>query len=568
MKRWEVKNKLKIKNLPAGKAGEKLKIEELVSILLKNRNISSASEQKNYLNPKHPSTLTTEDVGIDQNSLNQAIDRIIKAIKNQEQIVVYADYDADGVTAAAIMWETIHLLGGKVAPYIPHRVDEGYGFSRIGIDNVIAKHKPALIISVDHGITAHEKIAYAQGLGVEVIVTDHHTKPEQLPDCLIVHTTKLCGAGVAWFVAMTLLSAFPTKKIDPQFADELLTLAAIGTIADMMPLVDTGRALSFFGLKTLSKTNRIGLLALITSSGINQEKLTTYDVSHRLAPRLNAMGRLTHALDALRLLCTTNADRAQELAQVLHKTNSERQEMTQQHMLHAQTLLEQQWGSNFPKFLLAADPTYNPGVIGLVAGKLVEQYYRPTVVVSRGDTFSKASARSIAGFNIIDAIRSLDDLLIDCGGHPMAAGFTIATEKLDTFTKQLTEIAEQQISDAQLMRTLTIDMEIPLSVVTTSVWEAIRKLEPFGMGNSEPVFATSNVQVVDARSIGRENKHLKLTVTDGEHYFDAIGFSLGNLIAQISPDTPISLAYNIDINEWNGKRNLQLKIRDIQFAKS
>ena len=510
------------------------KPENIIGFLLEKRGIE--------LHPPDPTTLTTDDVGIDKTSFTKAIKRIQKAIENKESIVVYADYDADGITAGAVMWETLHGLGANVMPYIPHRAEEGYGLSKKGIDAVKEQYNPTLLITVDHGITAHEKVAYAKKLGIDVIVTDHHVKPNKLPDCTIVHTTALCGAGVAWFVAKELGG--------PDIA-----LAAIGTIADMVPLVGANRSIVKYGLAEINQTKRVGLRALIGEAGLTFGDIRTYDVSHVLAPRLNAMGRLVHAMDALRLLCTKQEDKARLLAQKLGLTNKERQQLTIDTTVHALKDL------TVKKLLFVAHESYNQGVIGLVAGKLVEEHYRPAIVIAKGNEISKASARSIPGFNIVEAIRLCADLLVDVGGHPMAAGFTVETKHLDALQKRLEEIAEKELDEEKLTRVLRIDAEIPLEEATEKLWAALRDFEPFGLGNPEPVFATRGVIVSDARLVGNGNKHLKLRVSS----VDAIAFNLGTLYGQLHPGKPIDIAYSLDMNVWNGSRKLQLKIKDIHI---
>ncbi len=546
-----------------------VEINDIITVLLNNRGLTTKREIELFLNPPDPSGLSPADVGIDTKSLNRAIGRTQKAIRDNESIVVYADYDADGITAGAILWETLHGLGAKVMPYIPHRVEEGYGLSKKGIDNVKKKYNPSLLITVDHGITGWEKVAYAASLGMEVIVTDHHVKPKKLPKCLIVHTTTLSGAGVSWFVANALRSTYNQQPTT--YNTELLSLAAIGTIADMMPLAGPNRSIAKFGLAALSQTKRVGLVALIIDAGLAKGSLTTYDVSHILAPRLNAMGRLVHAMDALRLLCTKRADKAAELARTLGLTNKERQQLTMETTGHALQGVALQGGS-LKKLVFVAHESYNQGVIGLVAGKLVEEYYRPAIVVSRGTEISKASARSIAGFNIVEAIRRCSDILIDVGGHPMAAGFTVETRHLQTLQDRLEQIAERELNEDTLTRVLRVDAEIPLEVVTERLWTAIQDFQPFGFGNPEPVFATRGVAVMDARKVGAEGKHLKLVVAPFDNVtmqqfnnlsFDAIAFNMGSLYGKLRPGSAIDIAYTIDMNVWNGNKKLQLKIRDI-----
>ncbi len=534
MKKWEI----------LGKGND------IISLILKNRGLATKKEIDEFLHPHDPFTLNADDVGIEPRALMSAVTRLKKAIKNKESIVVYADYDADGITAGAIMWETLYGLGAHVMPYIPHRVEEGYGLSTKGIDAVREEFDPSLIITVDHGITAKEKVAYAKKMGIDVIVTDHHVKPEALPDCTIVHTTQLSGAGVSWFLAK-------------EFGKPDTALAAIGTIADMVPLVGANRSIAKYGLISLNQTKRVGLFALIVDAGLAKGELGTYDVSHMIAPRLNAMGRLEHALDALRLLCTKRSDKASLLAQKLGLTNRERQKLTEDTVVHALDLVPK----SSKKLIFVAHASYNQGVIGLVAGRLVEQFYRPAIVVSVGDGYSKASARSVAGFNIVEAIRSCSDILVDVGGHPMAAGFTVETKNLKKLQSRLEKLAEEALDEEKLTRKLRIDAEIPLDAVSEALWESIQAFAPFGFGNPEPVFATRNVTIKVIRLVGKDGKHLKLRLTShvSRLTFDAIAFNFGALYGQLQPGAEAAIAYSIDLDRWNGNKRLQLKIKDIHL---
>jgi single-stranded-DNA-specific exonuclease len=524
---------------------------EIIGILLKNRGLKTKKEITVFITPPDPDSLTPADVGIDPKSYKQAIARIKQAIAKKESIVVYADYDADGITAGAVMWDAVHSQGGNIMPYIPSRAEEGYGLSQKGIDAVCAQYHPTLLITVDHGITAHEKVEYAKSLGMDVIVSDHHVKPDTLPDCITVHTTMLSGSGISWFIA---------RGLTENKHDELLTLATIGTIADMVPLTGPNRSIAKYGLAAFNKTKRVGLLALMQDAGLAVGELGTYDVSHILAPRLNAMGRLTHAMDALRLLCTTNAARAMVLARTLGLTNKERQQLTTDTTVHALDLTKKM---TMKKLIFVSHDTYNPGIIGLVAGKLVEEYYRPAIVVSRGELISKASARSIPGFNIVEAIRLNSDILIDVGGHPMAAGFTVETAKLELLRERLEEMADRMLTEENLTRTLKIDLEMPLASITDKLWQKLGELAPFGFGNPEPVFSSSKVKVADSRLVGNDGKHLKLKVSQNGSTFDAIAFGLGDQFSQLQDNPFIDIAYTIDMNVWNGRSSLQLKIKDL-----
>ncbi len=537
-------------------------VDDIIQVLLTNRGITKASEKEAFLHPKDPIDLTPKDVGINAKELKRAFQRTQKAINGKESIVVYTDYDADGITAGAVLWEALYELGAHVMPYVPHRIDEGYGLSEKGIDRVQKEFDPTLIITVDHGITAVSQVAYAKKHGIDVVVTDHHVKPKKYPDCPIIHTTDLSGAGVSWFLANMLLGKNKEK------ARDLLALTAIGTIADMVPLVGANRSIVVYGLNALKTTKRLGIVALLKDAGITQDAITTSDVSHILAPRINAMGRLEHALDALRLLCTKNVDRAASLAQVLHITNSERQQLTIDTTLHAVKLYKD--SKNIPNILVVSDASYNQGVIGLVAGKLVDTYYRPSIVIAEGEIISKASVRSIAGFDVISFLRNHSSLLVDVGGHPMAAGFTIETKNIKKFTKEVESATKHDIKESLLIRSIAIDLEIPFSVIRSSLYDRIADFSPFGLGNPEPVFATKNVIVESIRLIGAKQNHLKLKISHPsvKTPFDAVGFGMGELYGKIKQGMTVDIAYTIDMNQWNGSSTLQVKLRDLKLATS
>jgi single-stranded-DNA-specific exonuclease len=554
MKRWDIKCTIQ---------DSKVTIEDIIEILLNNRGIS---DKDAFLFPPDPHSLPADDFGIDEQELEKSVRRILQAITNNESIIVYADYDADGITAGAILWETVHKLGGNVMPYIPHRVEEGYGLSRIGIDSVKRTYNADLIITVDHGITAFENVEYAKSLNIDVIVTDHHAKPEKLPLVPIVHTTKTSGAGVSWFLAKTLFSSCSQFVSGlREIMSDLLGLATVGIIADLLPLTGINRSLVSHGLLFLSQSTRPGVKALIKESGITQEKLTVYHVSHMLAPRLNALGRLDHALDALRLLCTKDGKKASVLAKRLSDVNKDRQQLTLDTAYHAIDRIRAEKQSK--KILILADEMYNPGIIGLVAGKLVEEFYLPAIVFSKGEKISKASARSIPGFNIVNALREAKEFLLDVGGHPMAAGCSIKTEQIPAFEKFMEEYALSHLPDDLCVRTLSIDVELKLSALSLELFANLARLAPFGMGNPPPVFATRNLILLDARSVGGEGKHLKLKVApkEGGYSVDAIAFGMANLLPEIEAKGVVHLAYTLEENEWNGKKRLQLTVKDIGF---
>lgn len=532
-----------------------LKNEEIVKILLSNRGLKTKREIDKYLNP------TLEELKqefFDKKEVKKAIERIKQAIKNKEKIIVYSDYDADGITGGAILWETLDQGKAKVFPYVPDRILEGYGLSKIGIDNILKEHPEIkLIITVDHGITAVASVAYAKEKGIEVIISDHHTKPPITPKAYAtVHTTLLSGSGVAYVFSRKIRKALnlPEQK-------DHLALAAFGTIADLVPLNGANRVIAKFGLEILSQTQRPGIKALLEVAGLQNRQLTPYDLSYILAPRINATGRLTHALDALRLLCTKDEKRAKKLALHLNEVNQERQQMLASSVVHAKSLVS----SDLENLLFIAHDSYHEGVIGLIAGKLTEAYYRPTIVVSKREKYSKASARSIVGFNIIEAIRKSSEILVDCGGHPMAAGFTVETGKIDQIKERMLQIAKREIKKEHLERVLKIDLVLKLSDISWELYQEIQKFAPFGMGNSEPVFVTYRTNITDGSLFGKNQEHLKLYLADGEKQIEAVGFGMGQWYEKLSPDKPIDLAYTIISNTWNGASKLQLRIRDIKI---
>lgn len=557
MKKWQI--------LHQKTEDRRRKTEEIIKILLENRGFKTKKEIEEFLNPNL--SHVTSYVSLNKSQLTKAVNRIKKAIKNKESIIVYSDYDADGVCGAAILWETLNRAGAKAMPYIPHRVEEGYGLSKKGIDFVKKEYGADLIITVDHGISAAEKVEYGKRLGIDIIVTDHHVAPKNLPKaCAIVHTTSLCGAGVAWFLA---------RQLAPLQGDTLLDLVAMATIADMVPLTGANRILVKSGLTELNQTKRLGLKALIKEAGLEKGKIGVYEVSHVLAPRLNAMGRMEHAMDSLRLLCTKDEDRARELARHLDQTNRSRQQLTEETLQHAKasSQLSQQLTG---KLLFVYHQSYEQGVIGLVAGKLVEEFYRPAIVVSYGEVFCKASARSINGFNIIETIRKAQDLLVDAGGHPMAAGFTVETKNLDILQKRLTEIAEKELDEEKLTRVLKIDCELDLEDLSLELYEKLEQFKPYGLGNPEPVFATRGVIVQDAKRVGVDGQHLKLVLKApheltrigtriNTNTFSAVAFGMGDLFSKLSPDQRIDIAYTLSVDEWNGNKRLELKIKDIKI---
>ena len=549
--KWEVLAKLKHKNI--------------VDTLLKNRGIETLNEKKEFFNPTRPEKLSLKELGIGQTQVKKAIKRIKEAKRKKEKVIVYGDYDADGICGTAILWECLYKLGLNVLPYIPERFSEGYGLNIESIRKLKEEDPDlSLILTVDHGIVADKKVDVARELGIDIIITDHHEphfakasrgkKGKYLyPKAYaVVHTTKISGSAVAWILSRELgLSSG-------------LELAALGTISDQLLLIGPNRSIAKYGLEALRETKRPGLLSLFEEAKIEKEKIGTYEVGFIIAPRINAMGRLTHAIDSLRLLCTKDPKRGRDLADLVGRTNFERQKIVDEVVLHARRKLGEEIKESI---IVLAHESYHEGVIGLAAAKLVERFYRPAIVFSKKKDISKASARSISGFNIIKAIRKLEGLYLEGGGHSMAAGFSIETSKIEEFTKRINKISKPLLTQDLLSRKLKVDLEMDFNQINPELVEWINKFEPTGLGNFPPVFVTRGVKVVEVRTVGRDNTHLKLKLEKDNFVFDAIAFGFGNIYSKLTKEANLDIVYSIEENIWNNHTNLQLKVKDIKASK-
>ncbi|HRN96238.1 MAG TPA: single-stranded-DNA-specific exonuclease RecJ [Candidatus Levybacteria bacterium] len=551
MKRWDILHS------PDNKKNSSLNldVQTIIAILLKNRGLDTKEVIEQFLHP-HISDITLKKLGVSEAASKKALSLIEKTKEAEKTIIIYGDYDVDGVCASAILWETLYDSYKKVIPYIPDRVEEGYGLSITGIDNVLKKYPDVqLIITVDNGIAALDAIKYAKEKGIAVIVTDHHMKGKKLPDAdVIIHTTKVCGAGVSYALSREISNQ---RKVDN---DRHLELVALATVADCMPLQAENRALVKYGLEALSKTERAGLLEIFEEAKIDKNVLDVYHIGFIIAPRLNAAGRLASAMDSLRLICTVDTMRAKLLAKKLGGTNSDRQTLTTDLFNHAKSNYA---NGDLKKIIVAADSEYNQGVIGLIASKLTESYYRPSIVISVGSNgVSKGSARSVKGVNIVDVLRSVSDHLVQVGGHEMAAGFTIKTENIETFKTALYEKSEEYISDEHLMRVMTADMQLPISLINHEIYTAIQQFAPFGQSNAEPAFVAKSVLIKDIRMLGKEGKHVKFLLEEKGTFIEAIAFGFGiNFDGKVG-DT-IDILYTVSLDTWNGRSKLVLRIKDL-----
>lgn len=529
-----------------------------MAAVLSSRGFVDESQIGLFLKPVKPLKVPLVEVGFDQKHVKRTLKLIKQAILNKQPILIYGDYDADGITATALTWETLFKLGAEVKPFIPLRETHGYGMSVPALKEALAlfpeDDKKPLVITVDNGISANEAAAFLKEKGISLIITDHHQPGERLPEAeAIIHSDKISGAAVAWFLM---------RELDDQLATATLDLAVIGSVADMMVLTGVNRSLVSYGLKALRETRRPGLLALYEESGIDpKQELSTYHINFMIAPRLNAMGRLEQAMDSLRLLCTRNRERAKGLAGLLSDTNRQRQDMTLESLLKAKTLV----GGGVGPALVIDDPDFHEGIIGLVAGKLVETYYRPAIVFAHNGETVKASARSIEGVNIIELIRELQPMLLSAGGHPMAAGLSLKKENLGEFREAFIKLCAQKITPEMFTRKLMIDAEIELNDIADELYYRLEELKPFGIGNARPVFATRDARVVEARPVGKGQAHLKMTLqAPSGDKVPVIGFGFGSKAAQLSQAGVVTMAYTIDENIWNGRRELQLRVKDIK----
>ena len=505
--------------------------------------------------------------------VERAVWLIRQAISRGDTLAVYGDYDADGVTATALLVQTLQSLGGQVRPYIPSRAAEGYGLNAPAI-TALAEEGARLLITVDCGIRALEEVALARRLGLQVVITDHHHLDTALPNAEAVINPRrpdssypardLAGVGVAFKLAQALLLvnrqvSLPTTQTELA-EDELLDLVALGTVADMAPLLGENHVLVQRGLDVINAAQRPGLAALMQLSGVEPGAVGTSTIGYRLAPRLNAAGRMGDACTALELLLAPDISAALPLAHELESLNRERRELTQQVQEQARALALAA-GEDTP-LLFAVSPDFPAGILGLAAGRLSEEFYRPAIVVGVDGEFAKGSARSIPEFHITKALDDAAELLVRHGGHAAAAGFTVRAENLDRLRERLLALAQEQLDEIVLEPTLRVDVETPLSALSWKVYEALAKLSPFGCGNQVPVLVSRRVRVLDARAVGAEGRHLKLRVAaeDGIRW-DAIAFRQGERLEQVG--TRVDLAYNLERNDWKGHTKLQLKVLDI-----
>lgn len=563
--RWKVEE---IDRSKAETIAAELQIPQLVAELLVLRGIENTEEAARFLRPDASQFYDPMQL----KGMDEAVHRIRHAISTKEKIRIYGDYDADGVSSTALMIQLLRRLDANFDYYIPNRASEGYGLHKEALE-LAQQEGVTLLITVDNGISAVEQVSYAKQLGIDIIVTDHHEPPDILPDAYTIINPKvpdcsypfkaLAGVGVALKLAQALVEEVPL---------EWLELAAIGTIADLMPLVDENRLIVQIGLSQMKNSANPGIRALLANAGIVDKEVTCTHIGFALAPRINASGRLDSAEQAVRLLVTSDLEVAAELADTLDRLNKERQAIVEAIFREALRVMEQ---SNLSEdeVIVVMGSDWNVGVIGIVASRLLDQYYRPVIVLSVDSETgqAKGSARSIPGFDIYEALTACADLLVHFGGHQSAAGMTLELEAVPALRTRLCELARNQLSKEDYIPMLQADIECGVHEVNLELIEHIERLAPFGMGNPAPRFIFSQMNIHEMRTMGKDDRHLKLVVGSHEHdsavKLEAVGFDKGEFIDRISATADVEVLGEVGINEWNGLRRPQIIMQDLRIMK-
>jgi len=529
--------------------------QRLIELLLE-RGVDTPEKARKYLSPQKSDL---HDPMLMQD-MDKAVAVVRDAIARREEIVVFGDYDVDGVTATAILLTYLRKQGAKVDYYIPDRHGEGYGLNLSAVEQIASRAK--LLITVDCGITCPVEVARARELGMRVIVTDHHQLGPQLPECEAVLNPllggypfrRLCGAGVAFKLVQALGGM---DAIEP-----LWELAAMATIADIVPLMDENRVIVTFGLRAMAKTQRPGLIALMESAGVDCQKVTSSDVAFRMAPRINAGGRLALASRGVELLTTRKADTAREIAAELDGDNTKRREIEMEIFQQADALVRREIDFRTERAVVVCGEGWNPGVIGLAASRIVEKYKWPTILLAEENGVCVGSARSIPGVDIHQAMSACRDLFIRFGGHAQAAGLTIEKKNVPAFKKRLTEAIYAQCSPEAFIPTEEYDLELELGEITEELIDAFSAMQPTGFGNPAPVFCLRGVQTADVRTIGKDGAHLRMRLHQNGEMRNAIGFRMGDRVDSM-PET-IEAVVTLSVNVWQDKRSVQCELRSLQ----
>jgi single-stranded-DNA-specific exonuclease len=556
-------------------------VSSLVAQILLNRGIDDPEQARAFLQAR----LThLHDPGLLPGAA-EAADRIVRAVRDGRRVVIYGDYDVDGVCGTSILWACLRLAGARdVGYYIPHRVEEGYGVNGEALRKVAGDMNAGLVVTVDCGISAVAEARLARELGLEFIVTDHHTPGDDLPEAdVIVHPRAgaalgadpypcpdLCGAGVAFKLAWQICKGFGDgKKASPHLRDFLvrsLGLVALATVADVVPLVGENRVLVRHGLAGIDADPTVGMKALLEVSGaLNKRKLTTGTVAFGLAPRVNAAGRLERAMRAVELLTTDETVAARVIAEELDRCNSRRQEIEQSIVKEAHEMIRAAGDVGARGAMVVGREGWHPGVIGIVASRLVDSYHRPAVVVALGDGQAQGSARSVAGYNLYDAIKACSEGLTAFGGHSAAAGLKLPGAHFPAFAERFDHHCRATLTAEQRQKVLDVDAEVRLGMLSLKVVEEVEGLEPYGIGNPRPIMTASGVRILgEPRVVGDRKNHVQIRVAQGEAVVKAVAWNMAERFQGVAADSVVSIAFHPSVNEWNGRREVQLELKDFQ----
>ncbi len=540
---------------------KKYGLNKLLSTILVNRNIIDEKNIEMFLKPTRNDFYNP----FLMSDMEKAVERIIKAIKEKENVTIYGDYDVDGITSITVLKSFLQDRGLEVSTYIPNRLDEGYGLNNSAIEK-IAKAGCQLMITVDCGISAIEEIEYANSLGIETVITDHHETVEELPNAFAVIDNKrkdstypfreLAGVGVVF----KLIQAISIKlNLKEEEYLKYLDIVCIGTISDIVPLVDENRVITKLGLMLVEQTKNIGLRAILKVSGYS--KIDSNTISFGIAPRINACGRMGVAEEALELFLSKNVNQVNELARKLNERNKVRQETEKEIFESAKRQIEEK-KLNQNNTIVVAGENWHHGVIGIVSSKITDMYFKPSILLSfEEDGIGKGSGRSIPGFDLHDALMKCNDCIEKFGGHSMAIGITIKRENFEKLKNKLEEIAvEEHINE--IVPVIKIDAKIDLSEINKDMVESLKQLEPFGEGNKMPIFAFKNLKIDSIRALS-EGKHLKLTLKDNNFIVSAIGFNMGELVEDYRIGDKVDIVGTLEINSFNGMDSIQINMKDM-----
>ncbi|MFN3532828.1 MAG: single-stranded-DNA-specific exonuclease RecJ [Candidatus Brocadia sp.] len=554
----------------------RLKISPLMAQVLINRGIVDVASARNFLQPQigtlgDPSLLP---------DIEKASIRINEAVRKGEKIVIYGDYDVDGLSATALMYRCLKLVGAQVSYYIPERLEEGYGLNADAIKK-LRECGTNVILTVDCGINACSEADIARTYGIDLIITDHHQPGQEIPNAFAVVNPKLnasnhvfrdlSGVGIAFKLAWAIGQHFsPQKKVSLAFKDFLLSavgLVALGTIADVVPLLGENRIITKYGLSALQYTEIPGLRALLDVADLSGTNLDAFHVGYRLGPRLNAPGRIGNASIVVELLTTPYKERAIEIANFLEQENKRRQEIQVDIMASARQKVINEINLDETTAIVLADPAWHPGIIGIIASKIVEEFNRPTVMIAVADDIGHGSARSIPSFHILDALESCKNKLLSVGGHAQAAGLKIRPDNIDEFREMLNNTTSQRLCKTDLVPVLNIDAEVTLSMLSKAVVTELARLSPHGEGNPIPLFAATNLKIVgQPRRIGSKGQHLSFYVKQGDVAIRAVAFGMGEHIDRFEQNgKKCSLAFTVKINTWMDCEQLELEVKDVKF---